>query len=104
MSAISLSGRPAAWYAAVSVPTIAPAEVPAMRGNEYPCSCSTWIAPTSPIPLTPPPSSTRSAFLALVTPDILAPHFKIVMDFVRDFVDETHHDHGQVGPRFCSAG
>jgi len=48
--------------AASSAPTIEPADVPAIRLNSYPCSSSTATAPTSAIPLTPPPSSARSAF------------------------------------------
>src|SRR5256885_370714 len=48
--------------AATSEPTTAPAEVPAIRASppkSYPAECSAEIAPTSPIPLTPPPSPGR---------------------------------------------
>src|SRR3954469_2879592 len=58
--------RGAGVPAATSDPTIAPAEVPATRWTSYPASSSTEIAPTRPMPLTPPPSSTRSHFLGSV--------------------------------------
>src|SRR5689334_3127296 len=57
ISVIRADGRPDA----TSAPTIAPADVPATRANEYPASSSTVTAPTWPRPSTPPPSRTRSA-------------------------------------------
>src|SRR4051794_15649837 len=48
--------------AARNAATTAPALVPATRGKVYPARCSSSTAPTSPSPLTPPPSRTRSAF------------------------------------------
>ena len=47
--------------AAISVAAMAPALVPATRWKRYPASASTDTAPTMAIPLTPPPSSARSA-------------------------------------------
>src|ERR1700722_18157396 len=54
-------GLPDLDIAAIKVAAIAPALVPATRGKEYPASARTDTAPTMAIPLTPPPSSARSA-------------------------------------------
>src|ERR1700754_2054270 len=47
--------------AATIAPTMEPAEVPDTRWARYPPSINPTTAPTRPIPLTPPPHSTRSA-------------------------------------------
>ena len=57
---------PARCRAAISAAVIAPALVPATRGNRYPASARVSTAPTSPMPLTPPPSSTRSRAWSVV--------------------------------------
>src|SRR3954463_9614654 len=45
---------------------MAPALVPATHAGSQPCSSSTASAPTSPMPLTPPPSRTRSTGCELI--------------------------------------
>src|SRR4029450_5141170 len=50
--------------AAISAPTIPPAEVPAIPWKSYPASESAVYEPTSAMPLTPPPSRIRSASIA----------------------------------------
>src|SRR5215211_376716 len=47
---------------------MAPALVPATHAGRHLCSSSTARAPTSPMPLTPPPSSTRSTGSELIRP------------------------------------
>src|ERR1700761_109846 len=46
-------------------PTIEPADVPETRWMPYPASISATTAPDRPMPLTPPPDRTRSAFSGL---------------------------------------
>src|SRR6516165_792773 len=48
--------------AAKMAPTIEPADVPETRSKAYPASISATTAPARPMPLTPPPDRTRSAF------------------------------------------
>src|SRR4249919_717553 len=56
----------AEYPAARSAAVIAPADVPAMFCGPYARSSSVARAPASPIPLTPPPSKTRSAWSGVV--------------------------------------
>ena len=51
--------------AAKIAPTIEPADVPETRWIAYPASISATTAPARPMPLTPPPDRTRSAFSAV---------------------------------------
>src|SRR5688500_9277220 len=61
ISSTRVIGSPACCMAAMIAPTSAPADDPATRANVHPASSRAVAAPTRAIPLTPPPSSTRSA-------------------------------------------
>src|SRR6266571_9471467 len=62
-----------AWYpAATREPTTDPADVPATFWGTHPRSSKVENAPARAIPLTPPPSKTRSTFLSCPSASLLA--------------------------------